>query len=41
MSRKCGGRGLRSVETTYKDIKNKVAMKLYYNPDPSMEAVNV
>ena len=33
MSRKCGGRGLRSVETTYKDIKIKAAMKLYYNPD--------
>ena len=34
MSRKCGGRGLRSVETTYKDIKIKAAMKLYYNPLP-------
>ena len=34
-----GGRGFRSVETTYKDIKIKAAMKLYYNPDPSMEAV--
>ena len=41
MSRKCGGRGLRSVETTYKDIKIKAAMKLYYNPDPSMEAVRL
>ena len=41
MSRKCGGRGLRSVETTYKDIKIKAAMKLYSNPDPSMEAVTL
>ena len=39
MSRKCGERGLRSVETTYKDIKIKAAMKLYHNPDSSMEAV--
>ena len=36
-----GGRGLRSVETTYKDIEIKAAMKLYYNPDPSMEAVTL
>ena len=28
MSRKCGGRGLRSVETTYKDIKIKAATGL-------------
>lgn len=35
------GRGLRSVETTYMDIKIKAAMKLYYNPDPSMEAVRL
>ena len=41
MSRKCGGRGLISVETTYKDIKIKAAMKLYCNPDPSMEAVKM
>ena len=41
MSRKCGGRGLRSVETAYKDIKIKAAMKLYYNHDPSMEAVRL
>ena len=34
MSRKFGGRGLRSVETTYKDIKIKAAMKLYYNKEP-------
>ena len=33
MSRKSGGRGLRSVETTYKDIKIKAAMKLYHNSD--------
>ena len=36
MSRKCGGRGLRSVETTYKDIKIKEALKLYCNPDPGL-----
>ena len=41
MSRKCGGRGLRLVETTYRDIKIKVAMKFYYNLDPSMEAVRL
>ena len=41
MSRKSGGRGLRSVETTYKDIKIKAAMKLYHNLDPSMEAVRL
>ena len=41
MSRKHGGRGLRSIETAYKDIKIKAAMKLYYNPDPSMEAVRL
>ena len=41
MSRKCGRRGLRWVETTYKDIMIKAAMKLYYNPDPSMEAVRL
>ena len=39
MSRKCGGRGLRSVEATCKDIKIRAAIKLYYNPDPSIEAV--
>ena len=31
----------RVVETTYKDIKIKAVMKLYYNPDPSMEAVRL
>ena len=36
-----GGRGFRSVETRYKDVKNKAAMKLYYNPDPYMEAVRL
>ena len=29
------------METTYKDIKIKAAMKLYYNPDPCMEAVRL
>ena len=41
ISRKCGGRELRSVETIYKDIKIKAAMKLYYYPDPSMDAVRL
>ena len=41
MSRKCGGSGLRSVEITYKAIKIMAAIKLYYNPDPSMEAVRL
>ena len=41
MSTKCGGRGLRSVETTYKDIKIKAPMKLYYNPDLSIEGVRL
>ena len=41
MSRKCGERGLRSVETTYRDIKIKAAMKFYYNLDTSMEAVRL
>ena len=36
-----GGGGLRSVEATYKDIKIKAAMKLYHNPDPSMDAVRL
>ena len=41
MRRRCEGRGLRSVETIYKDIKIKAAMKLYCSPDPSMEAVRM
>ena len=29
------------TKTTFKDIKIKAAMKLCYNPDPSMEAVRL
>ena len=36
-----GGRALRSVQTTYRDIKIKAAMKFYYNLDTSMEAVRL
>jgi len=39
MSRKNGGRGLKSVEMEYKNIKIKAAVKLYCNPDPTMAAV--
>ena len=35
MSKKCG------VETTYKDTKIKAAMKLFYSPDPYMDAVRL
>ena len=31
----------REVETTYKDIKIKAAMKLYHDRDPSMKAVRL
>ena len=41
MRRKCGRRGLKSLETTYKDIKIKAAMKLYYSSVPSMEVVRL
>ena len=33
---KFGGRGLKSVESTYKNIKVKTAIKLYANEDPTM-----
>ena len=39
LPRRCGGRGMRSVEKEYKNIKVKAAVKLYRNPDPSMGAV--
>ena len=40
MSRKLGGRGLKSVENEYKNIKiMKAAIKLYCNADPTMAAV--
>ena len=34
-----GGRGLRSVETEYKEKKVKAAVKLYQNRDPAMKMV--
>ena len=34
-----GGRGLRSVENEYKTITIKAAVKLYENPDPTMQIV--
>ena len=37
--RTLGGRGLRSVETGYKQIKVKSAIKLYSNKDPTMSLV--
>ena len=40
LSRKKGGRGLKSVEDSYKDIKIKAAMKLKSNDDPRMKLVN-
>ena len=35
-----GGKGLRSVETTYKEIEVKAAVKLKRNKDPRMKLVN-
>ena len=34
-----GGRGLRSVETEYKETKVKAAVKLYQNRDPAIKMV--
>ena len=39
MSRKLGGRGLKSVENEYKNSKIKSAVKLYCNADATMAAV--
>ena len=39
MSRKLGGRGLKSVENEYKNTKIKSAVKLYCNADVTMAAV--
>ena len=39
MSRKLGGRGLKSVENEYKNTKIKAAVKLSCNADPTMAAV--
>ena len=40
LSRCKGGRGLKSLECSYKDIKIKSAMKLKVNTDPRMQLVN-
>ena len=37
MSRKLGGRGLKSVENEYKNTKIKEAVKLYCNADPTYD----
>ena len=39
MSRKLGGRGLKSAENEYKNTKIKAAVKLYCKADPTMAAV--
>ena len=39
LSRKCGGRGMTSVEREYKNTKIKRAVKLFSNPHPAMAAV--
>ena len=39
MSRKLGGRGLKSMENEYKNTKVKAAVKLYCHADPTMAAV--
>ena len=39
LARKNGGRGLKSVEEEYKNIKVKAAVKLSENTDPSMTTV--
>ena len=40
LSRQKGGRGLKSVENSYKDIKIKASLKLKLNNDPHMRLVN-
>ena len=37
LPREYGVRGLQSVESVYKDVKIKSAVKLYWNADPKME----
>ena len=39
MSRKLGGRGLRSADNEYKNTKIKASVKLYCNADPTIAAV--
>ena len=41
MSNYKGGRGMRSIETEYKETKMKVAVNLYQNRDPAMKMVCV
>ena len=41
MSRKSGRRGLRFVEHEYKNIKIKVAITLFKNPNPEFSAVRM
>ena len=41
MSRKLGGRGLKSMENEYKNTKMKAAVKLYCSADPMMAAVRL
>ena len=40
LSRQKGGRGLKSIETSYKETKIKTAMKLKQNNDARMKLVN-
>ena len=40
LSRDKGGRGLRSLEETYKEVKIKCAVKVKVDRDPSMRVVN-
>ena len=39
LSRRVGGRGLKSIEAEYKLIKVKAAVRLYNNSDPTMKLV--
>ena len=39
LSRKCGGRGMKSIEREYKNTTIKTAAKLFSYPDPAMAAV--
>ena len=39
LSRDKGGRGLRSIETGYKETKVKAAVNLYHNRDSAMKMV--
>ena len=39
LPREFGGRGLKSVHSTYKNMKVKTAIKLYANENPTMRMV--